>query len=79
MGRRNWLFNDQAYGAEASATLYSIIETARANNVEPMHYLNFLLRCMERFGQADMPWDNLMPTPRIRDYAVSLGIRWDMI
>jgi transposase len=78
VGRRNWLFNDQSYGAEASATLYSIIETARANSVEPMHYINFLLRCMERFSQADMPWDNLMPTPRIRDYAASIDIRWEM-
>lgn len=78
VGRRNWLFNDQSYGADASATLYSIIETARANSVEPMHYINFLLRCMERFSQADMPWDNLLPTPGIRDYAASIGIRWEM-
>lgn len=78
VGRRNWLFNDQTFGAEASATLYSVIETARANSVEPMHYLNFLLRCMERFSQADMPWDNLMPTPGIRDYAASINVPWEM-
>jgi transposase len=78
VGRRNWLLNDQTYGAEASSTLYSIIETARANSVEPMHYINFLLRCMERFSQADMPWDSLMPTPRIRDYGASIDTRWEM-
>ena len=46
VGRRNWLFHHQAHGAEASAKLYSIIGTARENEVEPMHYLRFVLRCM---------------------------------
>jgi transposase len=76
VGRRNWLFHHQAHGAEASAKLYSIIGTARANEVEPMHYLRFVLRCMERFHDAEMPWDNLLPLPAIRDYAKTIGIPW---
>jgi len=76
VGRRNWLFHHQAHGAEASAKLYSIIGTARANEVEPMHYLRFVLRCMERFHDAEMPWDNLLPLPTIRDYATTIGIPW---
>lgn len=77
VGRKNWLFNSQATGAEASAILYSIIETAKANRVEPFHYLRFVLACMERFPQDQMPWDHLLPTPAIRDYAASIGISWD--
>jgi len=76
VGRRNWLFHHQAHGAEASAKLYSIIGTARENEVEPMHYLRFVLRCMERFHENEMPWDNLLPFPAIRDYAATIDIPW---
>ena len=76
VGRRNWLFHHQAHGAEASAKLYSILGTARANEVDPMHYLRFVLRCMERFHETEMPWDHLLPFPAIRDYAATIGIPW---
>lgn len=39
VGRKNWLFSQSTRGAEASANLYSLIETARANDLEPMRYL----------------------------------------
>jgi transposase len=39
VGRKNWLFNDTVHGAKASATAYSIIETARANGINPYKYL----------------------------------------
>lgn len=42
MERKNWLFSDQPHGAEASAVLYSLIETAKVNNLEPYHYLLYL-------------------------------------
>jgi hypothetical protein len=42
IGRRNWLFADTPNGAHASAALYSIIETAKANGHEPYRYLRFL-------------------------------------
>ena len=42
VGRKNWLFNDTPAGAVASARLYSLIETAKANNVEPFEYLKTL-------------------------------------
>jgi len=35
IGRKNWLFAGNQKGAEASACLYSLIETAKANNLEP--------------------------------------------
>jgi transposase len=42
IGRKNWLFAGSPSGAEASATLYSLIETAKANGLEPKTYLNHL-------------------------------------
>jgi len=42
LGRRNWLFSDTPSGAHASANLYSIIETAKANGHEPYLYLRYL-------------------------------------
>jgi transposase len=42
IGRRNWLFSGSPRGAHASATLYSLIETARANGIEPYRYLRYL-------------------------------------
>jgi transposase len=42
IGRRNWLFSDTARGAKSSANLYSLIETAKANGLEPYAYLRHL-------------------------------------
>jgi transposase len=47
LGRRNWLFADTVKGAKASAALYSIVSTARANGLEPYAYLRRLF--------ADLP------------------------
>jgi transposase len=42
IGRRNWLFAAHPNGAHASATLYSLIVTARACGLDPYQYLRFL-------------------------------------
>ena len=63
-GRANWLFSDTVRGAEASAIAYSIVETARANNLNPYKYLNFLFNelptVLTRDVNADLspylPW-----------------------
>lgn len=39
LGRKNWLFSDTVRGVNASANLYSLIETAKANGLEPYAYL----------------------------------------
>ena len=39
IGRKNWLFSDTPQGANASAIIYSVIETAKANGLEPYAYL----------------------------------------
>ena len=44
IGRKNWLFSNTPGGAKASATLYSIIETAKENDVNPFDYLVYVFR-----------------------------------
>jgi hypothetical protein len=43
IGRKNWLFSDSVDGANSSAMFYSLIETAKANNVEPFDWLRRIL------------------------------------
>jgi transposase len=42
IGRSNWLFSDTPRGAHASAAIYSLVETAKANGLEPYHYFRYL-------------------------------------
>jgi transposase len=42
VGRKNWLFSGSPWGAHASAGLYNLIETAKANGHEPFEYLCYL-------------------------------------
>ena len=42
VGRKNWLFSGHPRGADASAAIYSLIETAKANGLEPYRYLHHL-------------------------------------
>ena len=58
IGRKNWLFSNTANGAKASATLYSIIETAKTNGIMPFDYLMYLL---EQLSQPDYEIDQLLP------------------
>jgi len=43
IGRKNWLFSAGVDGAKASANLYGLIETEKANGLEPFAYLQFFL------------------------------------
>ena len=63
VGRKNWLFCDTPDGAEASAVVYSVIETAKANNLNPEKYLTYLLTILpDRCGHDNNPSvDDLMP------------------
>ena len=60
--RRNWLFSDTPRGARASATCYSLIETAKANGLEPYAYLHHVLQhiaaadTLEKI-EALLPWN----------------------
>jgi transposase len=50
IGRKNWLFANSIKGARASATLYSIIETAKENNLKVFDYLTWLF---EQFPNSE--------------------------
>ncbi len=62
VGRRNWLFSDTSRGARASATCFSLVETAKANGLEPYDYLS---RVLAEIASADtleklealLPWN----------------------
>jgi transposase len=62
VGRRNWLFSDTPKGAQGSATCYSLIETAKANGLEPYEYLHHVLKhiaaadTVEKL-EALLPWN----------------------
>lgn len=61
IGRKNWLFSNTERGAEASAMIYSIIETAKANGLNTERYLKVLLEELPRRQPGDiledlMPW-----------------------
>ena len=59
-GRKNWLFSGSPRGASASATLYSLIETAKANGLEPYWYLR---RLFETLPNVQTPQDLLHVLP----------------
>ena len=48
IGRKNWLFSTSPKGADASATAYSIINTAQANDIDIKYYLTNIFRTGER-------------------------------
>lgn len=53
LGRKNWLFSCTSEGAGASACIYSLIETARANGLEPYWYLKYLFENLPEAMTAD--------------------------
>lgn len=64
LGRKNWLFCDTVKGAESSAIVYSLVETAKANGIDPYDYFFHTLSALPYFGKSPahekletlMPW-----------------------
>lgn len=72
IGRKNWVTINTVRGAQASAVIYSITETARANNLNVYYYIRHLLtelpQMIERYGKIEpskleplMPWSKSLP------------------
>ena len=61
IGRKNWLFSDTVWGARASAGIYSLIETAKANGLEPYQYLYYLFTHLP-MAKTDEQIYRLLPT-----------------
>jgi len=60
IGRKAWLFSDTPAGASASAIIYSLVETAKANGVEPYTWLRHVLEHLPAARTAD-EMDKLLP------------------
>lgn len=62
IGRKNWLFSNTPDGARASAFYYSIIETAKANGVDPYRYLVWIFRQFpQQLNRDDESVDLFLP------------------
>ena len=63
IGRKNFLFSDTPRGAEASAGMYSVVVTAKANGLNPRKYVQWLLEELPNAADPDDPayLDSLMP------------------
>lgn len=62
IGRKNFLFCDTVAGAHASANLYSLIETAKANGIEPYAYLRSIFTDLPRATSVEQI-EALLPVP----------------
>ncbi len=60
IGRKNWLFSNSQNGAKASANLYSIIETAKAHNLNPQDYLTNIYKQLPNANTIE-DIENLLP------------------
>ena len=69
VGRKNWVIVDTVKGASASAVLYSIGETAKANGLRPYNYFRYVLEEMpkhlsdrnEDYLDSLLPWSTELP------------------
>lgn len=69
IGKKNWQMIDTIHGAKASAVIYSIVETAKANNLKPFDYVQYLLEEIPKhmettdrsFLQKLLPWSQTLP------------------
>ncbi len=66
IGRKNWLFSKTPDGADASATIYIVIETAKDNGLNPFKYLVFLFEQLPDIDRSNtkqldslLPWSKL--------------------
>ncbi len=75
IGKKNWVMIDTVAGAESSAIIYSIVETAKANNLKPYDYLEYLLTVIPEhmddknteFCEELLPWSDKLPSKCRKD------------
>ena len=81
VGRRNWLFSDSTNGAVASTAIYSLIETAKLNDLRIKPYLTEVLKFMRDHanGSGRMDLDGILPwaKPMQEKYNLSVKLKVD--
>ena len=55
VSRKNWLFSTSTKGADASASIFSLIETAKANRLSPFDYIEYILEIMPQIDIIQHP------------------------
>jgi transposase len=60
IGRKNWLFSNTPRGAKTSAIIYSIIETAKENGLDPFSYLKYIFEQLSKTN-SEKTIDDLLP------------------
>jgi transposase len=60
LGRKNWMFSGSPEGAKSSCGIYSLVETAKQNKVEPYKYLAYLFE-KSPYAESESDWNNLLP------------------
>ena len=60
VGRKNWLFSGHPNGAQASAAIFSLIETAKANRLKPYEYFRFLFDKLP-YAESEDDYRKLLP------------------
>ncbi len=61
IGRKNWMFSQSYQGANASAVLFSLIETAKANQIDPYRYVRYLLDHIHEYRHNKQAVYELLP------------------
>ena len=61
IGKKNWEMIDTINGATSSAIIYSIAETAKANNLKPYEYFEYLLTQIPAHMDDILPWSPKLP------------------
>jgi len=61
LGRKNWLFSTSVKGVKSSANLYSLLETAKANGLEPYAYLRYIFTELPKADTVEVI-EALLPT-----------------
>lgn len=56
IGRKNFLFANTPHGAQGSATIYSIVETAKENGLDPFRYLTYIFSKAPELSRATLNW-----------------------
>ena len=75
LGRKNWLFAGAPKGAEASATFFTLIESAKANGLEPYAYLRYLFEKLP-FSETESDYLKLLPNRVDQDVLSAATTTW---
>jgi hypothetical protein len=69
IGRKNWIFSNTPRGARGSTIMYSVVETAKENDLSPYHYLRYLFKMLPNMDLTNkkeidkvLPWSSSLPS-----------------